>query len=1187
MSLSWLRFVALSVALSVALTAPVEAGVPIHGRVFAENRPLPEATVRLFEHVPDFERGLAYAEGRVDAAPVTETTTDSRGRFRLDAPDVGMWTVRVEADGLLPAELVLRPLLDAVVLPDTELGEEAWLDVVVRGPEGEGIGGAWVLAAPDAPGKLRRRLPAEDRRWGTPEILVRTDHEGHARVLRPPETAIVLQTTAPGFSSATRQVRPAVSSPTVWMDLESGRPKVLRALDPEGRAVPNVLVFQETGPLPLGSTDAEGHVTVFQGESVLRLVLLDREARRGELRLLPPEPGKESPETPVVLQPSLAVSGRVIDRSSRLPLPGAIVWTATSFTRSAADGTFRLPFSARDRREVLAASPRYATERLPSAPNQETTLALRPAAVVGGRVVDENGRPRSDVEITVMERFKGRSILSLRNRSPERYRVSRTLPGGGFRIAGLAARTSWHLTFRTEGFAIEERTLDDLAPFEERSGLEIVLRRGCRGFGHVHDEDGEPLAGAAVRLTPDPASPASPERLPGTVSYTFEGLDPEPPEHLTDRKGRFELRDLSPGRFVLDATADGFVPGRLPAVEVPDECSDYDLGTLVLHRGGAIVGRAVDGDGRGVAGAEVRVTTDTFVPELYLPFYLAGEPVKARTEADGSFTVGALRPGEQYHLLVTKDGLAPGVALGVTAPHDEGLEVLLPAAARISGRVTDGAGRPVVGAALRLTPDVRGFAMSLGATDHWTDDRGAFEFSDVAPGRWTLWAFASSFQGYRRDGVEVEPATEIRDLEVVLAEGAELSGRVFAPDGSPAVGALVDLRPGSSVFTDGDGRYSFTGLTPGIVQVVAEHDDYPQVTQEVRIETGKTTRDLRFSGGVQVSGVVLGPGSEPVSEAQVVLIRDSYGATVPSTRSLGDGSFSLTGVPPGRYRARVSKEGYAVSWSRETTEVGEEDVTGLELRLSAGGVLRGQLRGLGREELARAEVVASNRMATVRAQLDGEGGYRIAPLAPGRWNVKATVESRGRHLVEEIVLEADRATATLDFDFGIGSILTGTVDVDGRPAAGLTVYLTATEGAFSNEVRTSSDGSFEIRDLASGLYRLIVTTERGFRYVEALAIDGDRHLDVEIFGARVAGRVLDALTGEPIAEASVRVRPLDGDALGGGHTRTDSTGSFRIEDVPEGPWNLVVRRNGYVVHERRIEVRGPSEGLEVKLTPGG
>lgn len=58
-------------------------------------------------------------------------------------------------------------------------------------------------------------------------------------------------------------------------------------------------------------------------------------------------------------------------------------------------------------------------------------------------------------------------------------------------------------------------------------------------------------------------------------------------------------------------------------------------------------------------------------------------------------------------------------------------------------------------------------------------------------------------------------------------------------------------------------------------------------------------------------------------------------------------------------------------------------------------------------------------------------------------------------------------------------------------------------------------------------------------------------------------------------------------ALDGGSTRTDSTGGFRIEDVPEGPWMLVVRRDGYVDHERRIEVRGSDEDLEVELTPGG
>ncbi len=101
------------------------------------------------------------------------------------------------------------------------------------------------------------------------------------------------------------------------------------------------------------------------------------------------------------------------------------------------------------------------------------------------------------------------------------------------------------------------------------------------------------------------------------------------------------------------------------------------------------------------------------------------------------------------------------------------------------------------------------------------------------------------------------------------------------------------------------------------------------------------------------------------------------------------------------------------------------------------------------------------------------------------------------------------------------------------------------------------------------------------------SVEEGRELDIRIEDPgpaaqgplQVEGRIRDHETGEPVADALVRLlgaRELE--------TSTDSQGRFRFREVPPGDYELEVQRIGYGLQsaELRLE-RGPRVALEVRL----
>ncbi|MCC6989697.1 MAG: carboxypeptidase regulatory-like domain-containing protein [Acidobacteria bacterium] len=247
-----------------------------------------------------------------------------------------------------------------------------------------------------------------------------------------------------------------------------------------------------------------------------------------------------------------------------------------------------------------------------------------------------------------------------------------------------------------------------------------------------------------------------------------------------------------------------------------------------------------------------------------------------------------------------------------------------------------------------------------------TDDQGRFEIRELAGGRYSINVSKSGYvtlnYGQRRPGergtpVEIAPGQTLERLTVGLPRGGVIAGRVVDEMGEPLAEAQVQvlrsqfmpggrrmLPAGRGDMTDDQGAFRIYGLAPGDYVVSASVRNTtgmmmmpnqraaPDVEQGFAPTYFPGTPSLsdaeRVSVGVgqEVTGVTFGMTPTRVSRISgrvvggkpgddgFVMVMPEDGATTGGMGASGgmvraDGSFEVSGVPPGRYTLRVQPRG--------------------------------------------------------------------------------------------------------------------------------------------------------------------------------------------------------------------------------------------------------------------------------------
>lgn len=915
-----------------------------------------------------------------------------------------------------------------------------------------------------------------------------------------------------------------------------------------------------------------------------------------------------------------SVVGTVLEATTRAPIAGARVFVAppasappsrtprvpTEPVLSGADGSFRLDGI------LPGAGYRLATAAEGFAPNVSTF------EVRSGLVTDEGKQllfKARAMRVSVVDP-EGKAVAGAEVRATP---VDRPEPEPFDPVSALFARAA-------------RADADGVALVEGVAAGDIVLRVRREGFVEARAKSPDPGPGRRGNERVEMARRGS---IVGTVRFADKPLEGV----VVRGKGRTtgEERRATPaedGSFVLpDWAAE---PVDVEAVSTKSGAGGARA-VVLARRESVVVGsdepvildvpplRRISGDVDELAGAgataRARLEVERFDPAFDdVRWRIVEEQVLAPLGAHAKFEFASVPPG-RFAVRVTEGLRDTGpVDVLVEAGDVDGLALRMPAAARVTGHVTDAEKlAPALGAVVtlvRLEGDGSAPGGDAGRASAVTGDDGAFAFEDVAPGRWRV--------EVRDEGTASALAEiSVREGESVsldglrLAVGGTIEGSVTDELAHPLASLVLRVLrlpaedPADQTRTAEDGAFRTRPLPPGRYRL---HLDAGRglasgLEADVEVSAGRaTTVDLSARGDASIEGVVRRRGTPVPGLLVEATTEGARGTDRVVFRANADafGQFRFPGLSEGRYRLAIV-DGSVRGTSAVTLRAGDRVVSDLEV---GEGRISGLVRGARGEFVREAEVLAIPDPALRGADAEGrvrtgpDGRFAIAGLPIGRYRLLVTPMGRATRVVEGVYADLAGQENPVEIVLGRGARLELVVKDDRRrTVGGADVWIENARGVtlHPRAFRTGPSGRVVVDGLPEGRAYVRVRAP-GYGRTVPVAVDlrdaSTSSLEVSIrpagaillttragFDPRWRARVdLLRMPGNVPVEARRTLRRPD-DV--GGFGFTGRSGTLLLDDLEEGTYTLVVNA-GRDVAELRVSVRvraGETEAVNVTLQP--
>jgi protocatechuate 3,4-dioxygenase beta subunit len=1161
--------------------------------------------------------------------PSAVLVEDVRARFQVvsadGAPAAGAWVyVASETPAALRASTAggwaVRPRLGLAAADGTlelpRARRERLTALAVAGAasvKGTGLEGGR-LALPEGAGALReievrdaggRPVPGVQIRVGEVQgPAAATGEDGRARLAvpaGPPPRLRLLAGDGRRWTGTLPDSGPAGAA--VRLALPPAAALEGRAIDSASRGpLAGALVWLAADPGAFARTDAQGRYSLaaveldgsaLQAEAAGHLSLSRRFTWTRASSLHAPT---------LALDPAAAVAGVVVNGAGA-PLAGARIqavlrsWDrARSFSRSGQaeprstagpDGRFRLArLLAGETWELRALLPGWAPARLSLSglaagkTREGVRLILGRGRAGSGRVIDRAGKPVPGAGVSLAATTGERAPAA--SDSPAIPRgggdgfeswTAVTGADGRFTVAALPAGLM-DLRVAKEGFApVAVRA----APVPAGEGAcdfgTVILEPAVEVRGLVVDRGGQPVSGAEVYAGKD---------LRRLRFATDAGVPIDrKPEATTGADGRFVLPDLRRGeRLDLEVRAAGYRPGSAAGVPAPNTRPVR----IVLDRGVRVAGRVVDAGGRPVAGAELELRSERPGGERGIIRHVGGATARTAADADGRFVFDGIPPGGAT-LDAWAAGFQPAQGRDLRLPPEgvDGLEVELDRGAVIAGRVRTSAGDPV--------EDARVVCGSAAAV---SDADGLYRLEGIPTGRRKVQLLHRDYLPFDRE-LDVRPGDN--PLDLVLAEGREVEGRVVDRAGEGIAAAEIALFPAGSpreqtARSGADGAFRFPNVQAGVWSLRAGKEGYlPAEAAGAVTVTDAPVRGvvIRLDRGARIAGRILNLDLYDLAEVEVRARRDDGTVERPGRVNF-QGVYEIAHLGPGEWVVTAElRGGTREARGRVDLEPDQEEAR-LDLELGGRLTLTGRVL-YGGEPLAGASLSLRGHDVTAARQVatDWEGAFRVEDLQPGAYRLQVVSQRELLNHSEELRLDSDR-----DLLVQIAAVpVSGTVadSASAAPLPDAVVSLRRLEGgeaAFLIAIATDADGYFALPAVTEGRYRLTAThdgyapSERELDVGAASSLRDMKipldpaaglDLDVRLASGRRPPRVTAAVLDGAGRQILFETRPVDG------------AGHARFSTVPAGSWSVLVAAPGGALVA--VPARVPGDAVPAVLPDAG
>ncbi|MDP7062805.1 MAG: carboxypeptidase-like regulatory domain-containing protein [Planctomycetota bacterium] len=835
-----------------------------------------------------------------------------------------------------------------------------------------------------------------------------------------------------------------------------------------------------------------------------------------------------------------------------------------------------------------------------------------------GTVVDEQGAPLGglwvaaysvslplmDFEFSPEEIFERPLDLNL-----EPLASTMANEDGTFQLEGVPGR-SLFLVARGKHHLTRGRQAVQSEDVGSEKGILLHTVPGAVLNGRVVDEMGGAVANAEVFVGP-------------SYLYVIQAIrnrDIYLERIFTDAAGNFSIDSVPANARLTIAALDGathpgmqdvgpFVPGS--TVEA----------TVRLVETGNLTGRAVDSEGNGLAG--VKVVAIPLDLRMLVGFVRSLPDWMTESGSDGSFEFPQLPRRTTVLLAQGRDGRSAPYTTRIAGKENAMTEeITVETQHEVNGRLVGMDGRGIANAKVLLgsiprkadgSQDMRGGRgmmpsgenMLIGAAREMLPELLPSEtwvFTD-AGGRFTIPAWNSAklkveAPGYSDSYFDLPgDLEEDKKVALVLLKPGSISGKV------------TDSKTQQPVKMFGvSARLQASQLEPRLDIEKEEDEGWRDYRERRRIAEDKA-RGKVLKGVLQEDEIAVLPEGSMMNELKNVAMNDD-----------GTGKYQIDGLMPGTWRLETRAGSYVLERTRDIVVEAEQVTDGVDIELSTGATLVGQVVAYGTREPISGAVVtigwskesgissyfSMGLESMAFARSDKDGMFELSGIEPGMEWVHVVAEGFSPTAIKGKPLEEDEVREGVIIQVRQGATIQGYVfDRHNQILPGRMVGGYSMDSQDFWQTSTNEDGFYQAEHVKPGNYFIVtagldadklfqgdfLSVLNGSKLVQAFAREGQT-LDINITdmsanGCKFRGKLLSG--GQPIANSALIMMATDGATMFDMRLATaqsNADGEFEFPSLAPGSYRMQLESE---IWRGAIEVEVPDaeEDYQVLSTPMG
>jgi len=798
------------------------------------------------------------------------------------------------------------------------------------------------------------------------------------------------------------------------------------------------------------------------------------------------------------------------------------------------------------------------------APPQVFQLAK--GGIISGKLIDKStGKPVAGAQILMRDRA---GVM--------------TAEDGSFAFPVLP-KQDYTLAVRKVGYSYSLITVN-----AGHDAVQLTMETKPEGIvkGRVTNTKGEPIAGAGVG--------------PSGCYFSFQ-------QTHTNANGEYLLSGYDPDQRIdeMQVFVDGYELTTKQGVIFPagqhSITVDYQLKAKKQDTR-VISGQVKAGDGTPVMGALV-----AFGFSIFLDDYRT-----TSTDQDGKYTLNGVAAREDM-VVVQAEGYAPSVK-NVAARGNARLDFTLQPGHHVEGRIIDETGAPLAGlhvwasmrppefAQIDLFPSRETYMLAMKAT---TDKDGHFRLDNLPAGKALI-----SANGPGNIHIDELPLAVDRDVQrIEIPKRLQVTGTVVSTvDGKPIANFTIedDLYYTPVSFASPDGTFTITNsvMKKGRrVRLAVEASGYCRLSQFVEPKSAHDSDPgqlvIHLKPAITFTGTISEQATGKGLDKVLVTLLDpgfwGYGgiadldwSNIPavchpiSAHTDTDGKFRIAAVPMRYGSVLLEKAGYG-----RTLLQGVNLNRPLWFSMEPGATISGSVFDEPGKPLVDTTIEIRSKDGSLAGKMkpDAGGKFLFADLGPGEYIIQQSSAGKVRKLHYAAVGAGEQYQ--VDWNRPGESLLEGTITRKGAPVAGANLALyPENQGWYDALGESGTDGTFRLNVPKAGVHMLMTSLGK-WHASDSVEVNsrvviepGTNHLQIELPGAEVSGRMMDRKTGKPLAGVAIQLftRKTELEFIGRervpfsvsltpqwfsvlGTTRTDGDGRFTLRNVGDGEC-LIALSNG-------------------------